>query len=173
MISVVLPKNINPVQLAKHNEEIQGQLPLQQCERLMPLLRESGGSVDFSLHFMHDAAMRTIVRMSVSAECILECGRCLQPMPYPIEHSVELAVVADNDAVAELPGSYEPLLVTESGVDLGSLIEDELLLNLPVMPSHSEGQCSVSLPSQWLSSEPDEQSNPFAVLKKLSDTRGS
>lgn len=166
MNSTFLRKNINPVQLAALNEEIQGQLPLQQCERLDSLMIESGGSVDFSLQFMHDDAMRTIVRMRVQAECIVECGRCLQPMSHPITHSVELAIVANNDEAAELPDCYEPLLLAESNVDLVTLIEDELLLNLPVMPSHSEGACSVSIPSQWTHGA-ENRINPFAVLKKL------
>ncbi len=170
MNSTHLRKNINPVQLAKQTEEIQGKLPLIDCERLDPLLRESGASVDFLLQFMQDDAMRTIVRMSVSAECIVECGRCLRPMPYQIAHSVELAVVANNDEASELPSSYEPLLLTESVVDLVSLIEDELLLNLPVMPSHSESECSASIPRQWTSNETEKLSGPFAILKKLSDS---
>lgn len=166
-----LPKSINPVQLAAQNEHIQGQLSLQQCERLASLLRENTGSVDFSLQFMQDESVRSIVRVKLNAELKVECGRCLQPMPYPIAYAVDLAVVADNQAAVELPDCYEPLLVTDDEVVLESLIEDELLLSLPVMPSHSEGECSVAVPTNWVNNELDEHKNPFAVLKKLSDTR--
>lgn len=171
MNSTQLRKNFNPAQLAKQNEEIRGQISLHEFERLNPLLKESGASVDFSLEFMQDDASRTIVRLRVNAECVVECGRCLKPMPYPIVHSVELAVVANDDEAAELPETYEPLLLAENSVDLAILIEDELLLNLPVMPSHSEGECSVSIPSRWTSNESERARKPFAVLKKLSDSR--
>ena len=170
-----LPKNINLVQLATQNKLIQGRLPLVQCERLLPSLRENTGYVDFSLQFMQDESQRTVVRATMSAELGLECRRCLKPMTYPMRVSVDLAVVADDKAATELPECYEPLLVMDGEVALELLIEDELLLNLPVMPGHSEGECPVAIPSSWVDNELDEHKTPFTVLKKLlrSDEDGS
>ena len=162
-----LSKNINPVQLATQNKLIQGRLPLVQCERLLPSLRENTGYVDFSLQFMQDESQRTVVRATMSAELGLECRRCLKPMTYPMRVSVDLAVVADDKAATELPECYEPLLVMDGEVALESLIEDELLLNLPVMPSHSENECSAVLPTDQVDNELDGRKNPFAVLKNI------
>ena len=162
-----LPKNINPVQLATQNKQIRGRLPLVQCERLLPSLRENTGCVDFSLQFMQDDSQRTVVSATMSAELVLECRRCLQSMVYPMRVSVDLAVVADDEAATELPECYEPLLVIDGEVALESLIEDELLLNLPVMPSHSEDECPAALPINQDDNELEVHKSPFAVLNKL------
>lgn len=160
-------KSINPVQLAAQNEQIQGQLPLVDCERLLPLLRENTGCIDFSLQFMQDDSQRAIVHLNLSAVLMLECRRCLQPLSQQFEVAVDLAVIDKVEAAEDLPETYEPLLLTDGSVALESLIEDELLLNLPVMPGHSDQECPVALPENWISNELEERKNPFGVLKKL------
>ena len=160
-------KSINPVQLAAQNEQIQGQLPLVDCERLVPLLRENTGSIDFSLQFMQDESQRAIVQLSLAVVLMLECRRCLQPFSQQFKVDVNLAVIGNVEAAEGLPECYEPLLVTDGVVALESLIEDELLLNLPVMPGHSDKECRVALPENWMSNELEERKNPFGVLKKL------
>jgi uncharacterized protein len=175
MKTIKLPKSVNPVQLAGQNDQIQGHLSLAQFERLGPLLQENTGTVDFSLHFMQDASQRAVVSGTVSAQLKLQCRRCLQPFSYQLEATVSLAVVENDQAAEELPEFYDPLLVVDGEVTLESLIEDELLLNLPVMPGHSEGECPVAIPSSWVDNELDEHKTPFTVLKKLlrSDKDGS
>lgn len=170
-----LPKSINPVQLVAQRAHLEGELPLRECERLSALLRESTGRVDFSLQFMQDETTRAVIQVQARAALILECRRCLQPLAYPVEIAVTLAIVPDNAAAAELPEHYEPLVFTEGELALASLVEDELLLSLPVLHSHPEGECAVALPTSWVEDEPVEQKNPFTVLKKLlrSDRNGS
>lgn len=167
MTPIKSPKSINPVQLAAQNEQIQGQLLLVDCKRLLPLLRENTGCIDFSLQFMQDESQRAIVHLSLAVVLILECRRCLQPFSQQFEIAVNLAVIDEVEAAEDLPEGYEPLLVTDGSVALDYLIEDELLLNLPVMPGHSEGECPVALPENWMSDELEERKNPFGVLKKL------
>jgi uncharacterized protein len=167
MSTNTLPKNINPVQLAAQNKQIQGRLPLVQCERLLPSLRENTGCVDFSLQFMQDEGQRTVVRATMGADLVLECRRCLKSMIYPMRVKVDLAIVTDDVAATDLPECYEPLLVIDSEVALESLIEDELLLNLPVMASHSDDECSAVLPTDQIENELDGRKNPFATLKNL------
>jgi uncharacterized protein len=167
MKSSSLPKNINPVQLAAQNQQIQGRLSLMQCERLLPVLVENTGYVDFSLQFMQDDEQRTVVRVNLSVELVLECRRCLKSMTYPVKTSQDLVQVSDDQAATLLPEYYEPLIVNNDEVELISLIEDELLLNLPVMPSHSDVECTAALPIIQDDTEPKVHMSPFAVLKPL------
>lgn len=170
MTRAQIPKTINPVQLAKRNEQIQGQLLLSQCERLSTLLQENTGHVDFCLRFMQDDVKRVIVDVTVSTALRLECRRCLQTLTYPVDIAVQLAVVEESEVAETLPDNYEPLLLVDSEVSLVSLIEDEILLSLPVLASHPEGECDVVLPTDTVDSEIDKRKNPFEVLKKFRES---
>lgn len=71
----------------------------------------------------------------------LTCQRCLQAVRYEIDVDRSFRFVADEAAAATLDAeSEEDLLVHTRSLDLASLIEDELLLALPLVPRH-EGQC--------------------------------
>ncbi|MBI1283479.1 MAG: hypothetical protein GC183_03960 [Thiobacillus sp.] len=82
------------------------------------------------------------LQVSVQGKVGLVCQRCLGEM----RHSVEIARVlhlARNEAELERleaqPDS-DAILVGET-VDLVDLVEDEVLLSLPLAAKHAEGEC--------------------------------
>ena len=68
-----------------------------------------------------------------------------------------------------LPESYEPLLVNEPTVSLLEMIEDELLLSLPLVIRHEESECQ--LKQEYSNGATDDHEgpaeHPFAVLEQL------
>jgi uncharacterized protein len=67
----------------------------------------------------------------------LACQRCLQRMVVPLGIDRRLFFVAGEDAAASLDAeSDDDVLALEAFLDLRSLIEDELLLALPLVPRH-------------------------------------
>ena len=100
----------------------------------------------------------------------LVCQRCLAPVDTLVASDRWFRFVADEaTADAEDDESEEDLLVVSRDFDLHALIEDELLMEIPVMPVHEV--CPV--PVQLSSSDEDFQAaeeakpNPFAVLGAL------
>ena len=101
----------------------------------------------------------------------LTCQRCLQAVRYAIDVERSFRFVADEATAATLDAeSEEDLLVQTRSLDLPSLIEDELLLALPLVPRH-EGRCP-----QPLNAPPDPvaaaiaaapPAKPFAALAGL------
>jgi uncharacterized protein len=77
----------------------------------------------------------------------------------------------NEDEIDELPDVYDPIECDEIGeVRLHQLIEDELIIAMPLIPMHANESCGkgdqdivvgVIEPSQ------EERPNPFAVLEKL------
>jgi uncharacterized protein len=60
----------------------------------------------------------------------------------------------------------------EQGLDVLAVIEDELLLSLPLVPMHEEADCSDALNAYQHKREAEESAaeptqNPFAVLAAL------
>jgi uncharacterized protein len=80
--------------------------------------------------------------------------------------------VDDEAAAAELDAeSEDDVLVSSAHFDLLALVEDELLLALPIVPRHDACPAPLPAPSDDLSEEP--RANPFAALAALKRGGGS
>ena len=91
------------------------------------------------------------------------CQRCLEPMDIPIQVDRWFRLVADEaTAMADAEDSEEDLLPLSPPLDGLSLIEDELLMDMPILPKHDNCQ------SEYLQTsdvgEPEEKAKPFAAL---------
>jgi len=107
------------------------------------------------------------LRLSWSAQVPLRCQRCLEPFLEPLQDERWFRFVADEDrAQAEDENCDEDLLVWAPRFNLLELIEDELLLALPLVPMH--GVCPSALPGHVEAAaagvEVPQRPNPFEVL---------
>ncbi len=98
-----------------------------------------------------------------------ECQRCLEPVD--VEVNVELRLAVTGSGADELaPNGFEPWQSDETAVVLKDLLEDELMLALPMVARHEdEAQCG-DLAHRAEDVAPEEvprRENPFAVLKGL------
>lgn len=110
------------------------------------------------------------LHLKVQASLPMLCQRCLTPVDVPLQVDRSFRFVADEATAEALDDeAEEDLLAISREFDLLELIEDELLMALPVVPSHEE--CPV--PVVMASSDEDfdaasaEKPNPFAALAAL------
>ena len=107
--------------------------------------------------------------IKASGRLPMVCQRCLQPVEVPVEVDRAFRFVADERIAAEEDDdSEEDLLVISRTFDVLELLEDELLMALPLVPSHDVcpgGGATV----QVAADEPifEEKPNPFAALQGL------
>ena len=112
--------------------------------------------------------------LQVDAQLPLTCVRCLQPVDHVFRIEREFRFVADEaTAMAEDEDSEEDLLPLTPPLDGLNLIEDELLMEIPILPKHENCQ------SEYLQTADlglaDEKVKPFAALaqwRKPADPRG-
>ena len=105
----------------------------------------------------------------------LTCQRCMGLVAIPLEVDQWYRFVASEDiAMAEDDAAEEDLLVMEPQFDLLAVIEDELLMALPLVPMHDEcpvapvlqtGEDALAIPAS-------EKPNPFAMLAQLKKKNG-
>ena len=85
------------------------------------------------------------MRLMVHGQVEMTCQRCLGPMQQAIEID-HMVLLARNETELErldaIPDS-DAILVGEN-LNLVDLVEDEVLLGLPLAAMHDEGQCPVS-----------------------------
>ena len=97
----------------------------------------------------------------------MTCQRCLQAVRVPVDLERPIRFVRDENTAARMDAdSEDDVLALERSLDVRALIEDEVLLALPIVPRHDH--CPDPLP---LSFEPDDAgagaAHPFAALEAL------
>lgn len=112
-----------------------------------------------------NAGPQPTLRIAAEAAVGLECQRCLQRMVVPLAVDRRLFFVAGEDAAASLDAeSEDDVLALEPVLDLRGLVEDELLLALPLVPRHEV--CPEPLPFEPGPEAPASE-HPFAALAAL------
>jgi uncharacterized protein len=110
--------------------------------------------------------------LTLAAEVALPqtCQRCLGPVDVPVSFERQFRFVASEEVAAvEDEESEEDVLVLSRDFNLLELVEDELLMALPVVPKHDVCPDAVKLQV----ADPDfveeaaEKPNPFAILGQL------
>lgn len=166
-----LPKEIDPFRLAQNGIELEGELELKTMPRLLDYLVDDQGVVTVKMAFDIDEIGTRYMRGQFSCGVSLLCERCLSPMTVKLDVDCLLAMVISERTVAGLAEQYDPwLLENDDPVSLAAVVEDELILALPLVPKHEE-PCIAN--EDWVSeAEEDSQENdkpasPFAVLSEL------
>jgi uncharacterized protein len=105
------------------------------------------------------------LHLRASTTVPLQCQRCLGPLAQPIEVDRRFLFVADEDEAERLDEeSEDDVLVLQPRLNLGELLEDELILALPIVPRH-EGECPE--PLRPAGEDDTGRPHPFAALAAL------
>lgn len=157
---------LDPLACVEKHRRFGGVLSLAKMERLQDSLAATDSEISFTLSFGKEGRIATVTG-TVTTELSLICQRCGQAMMWPIQRQIKLGIVTLLDEAERLPVVYEPLLLDEDQqISIGALIEDELLLALPIVARHDD--CGIPLASAEKSClDAEEKVNPFAVLKQL------
>jgi uncharacterized protein len=151
----------------------QGELPVVAMKRLGEALGGTEGTAHYELDFGRDEFGTSYLDVRVQAPLTLICQRSLEPFVSPVTVDNRLGLIRAERDEAALPPNVEPLLVADDGkLNLLDVIEDELLLALPLIPINPDS----ALPEEVVGPSPEEISserrsdNPFAVLRELKKT---
>jgi uncharacterized protein len=159
---------------AKAQTHLTGQTPLSQFERLsQDCVGDVRGEVVWSVQgSMQPASAGTEsvwLHVSATASVPLICQRCLSKVDLALNVDQDFRFVADEaTALAEDDESDEDLLVLSRDFDVLALIEDELLMAMPIVPMHETCESEHAPTSDGSASDVlEEKPHPFAVLRGL------
>lgn len=160
---------------AEAGVELSGQSMLGDFERLLAETQGRGAGLPLAwavrgeLRNPHHVQPDVWLHLQASGLVPLTCQRCLAPVDVPMAVDRSFRFVADEaTAEAEDDACEEDLLVIRRDFDLPGLIEDEFLMELPLVPLHE----TCPEPVRLSAVDPDfevesPQENPFAVLARL------
>jgi len=157
--------------LCKSADTLQGQWPLAGMARLSAgFCAATDGSVAWqatgSLVPVAGAEPGIWLELQADADVPLECQRCLQPMVEHVQVRRRFCFVRSEELAARLDEeSEDDVLALPPRLDLHALLEDELILALPIVPRH--GVCPQPLPLAAAPGDEEPAPKPFAALAAL------
>lgn len=120
---------------AAARREFTGTVPLDRLERVAGMIADPGDAeVAFELLFSQDEQRQVRVEVAVSGTVPLRCQRTLKVFDHVVDSHSVVGIVADDRTAEALPDDYEPMLCPEGRVELIRVVEEELLLALPLVP---------------------------------------
>lgn len=180
------PKDFDPEQLdvaalARAAGRLEGEWPLASMERVAEEAHEDAPPGETAVTWSAEGELRPRpggepqVWLHLHARTVLgmECQRCLRPVHVALEVERAFRFERDESAAAQADlDSEEDVLALPRFLDLRTLLEDELLLALPLVPRHQD----CAMPAGGQARDPDfdqapaERENPFAALAALKKT---
>jgi uncharacterized protein len=161
-----LPREIDPIRLADEGVRLEGQLPGHGMARLHEQARPESRAepVLVMLQFEHTAHGVRLMHGRVRTRVVTTCQRCLGPLVLDLEARPLMVLLAPGEAASGAPEDAESLTV-QGPISLSDLMEDELLLVMPMIPVHAEDECHApgSLPTPAAGHE--TRRKPFAALR--------
>ena len=168
------PILIDNIAFAKKNERLAGSLSLAECPRLFELLKDSPSNVQpkysnadlisYTLQGQTDAVGQHYLHLALTTNLATTCQRCLNEMPLKLALNFNYLIAEISDMAVEDGNIHSPddvdLQQASPVMDIIALIEDEIIMAMPIAPIHEE-DCGA------LVSQSGEKPNPFAVLKGL------
>jgi uncharacterized protein len=138
-----LPETVQWDRLTEGGETLRGTIALQGMTRLAACLLDDEGDVDVELEFGIDAQKVRYLRGHLHTTLHLVCQRCLQPLACPLDVAMSLGLLLSEDEAERLPGIYDPYVLDRRTVALKTIVEDELMLALPLVPMHDADRCRI------------------------------
>ena len=145
---------IDGLQFARGALERRGSLEMEQ----LPRLAQMQCSTDALTYFLRGGVAsegKPFLRISVNGEVRLACQRCLGTLRFPLAFDVELRLAGSLREIAQADDDVDRVLATRA-MDIEQLVEDEVILALPMVPRHEE--CASAGPAA------QNRTSPFDAL---------
>ena len=107
----------------------------------------------------------------IAGPLMLECRRCGAAFAHELDLAVDLRLVFGEAEERAALADAEPLLIEDDRLLLRQIVEDEVLLALPMLPRCQSCENVVNEPAATAVRSPEQEApvprnNPFAALKR-------
>ena len=143
----------------------EGQIDSVNLVRLSDLVVSTEARVNVGFEFLMSDYSIPMVAGRIDADLEIECQRCLQPMKQEMQLEFRLLVDAEDELISE--SSLDTLYSDEGMIDIFEVVEDEIILALPLVALHENSSCNEHWPTSVETRESVVKDNPFSVLKDL------
>jgi uncharacterized protein len=159
------PPIVDPARFAREESHLTGTLTLAQLPRLADVLFDPAGSVSYEVEGYTTGNGEPALHIALVADLALRCQRCLERLPLHLDVGRDLVLVANASAVDSGDDEDDDIdtIPRVAALDLLELIEEEMVLSLPMAPRHPDDGCT----AQPMVSEVGKSASPFSALAGL------
>jgi uncharacterized protein len=126
--------------LAARGAVLNGEIELKRLTRLNDILHADSGSVSASLRFRQRGGGWLVVQIECDATLQLTCQRCLESLTHRVKACVEVGLLEDEAVEKLMPKGCEPFVLEDGRLLPAQLIEEELIVSLPLVPRHARSE---------------------------------
>lgn len=162
-------KPLDIARLADSEADIAFVVALAELPRLRSRLESVSGTVAGRIRFSRESGF-AVADLEVTGDASVLCQRCLRAMSEPVNSSVRVALIEAEEDMSRVPDDLEPVLAAGGRISVGELVEEELLLALPIVPLHGrDADCVVPPEAPLVDREGPEHTTqrPFERLAEL------
>ena len=159
---------IDALDFAHNDGEHHGKIAVSELERLQDYLVGNCGELKYTVTGVLDRNAKPILRIVVQGSINLRCQRCLGELRHVLDLRTDLLLTRNEDELSRLDEneSVDGVLAIPD-MDILALIEDEIILGLPISPRHGESECSMGELNGSDAADAKPLFTALAQLKKL------
>lgn len=135
---------------------------------------DSSPGFEIDLFFENGAEGYPCVNIGLTGQIDLECQRCLRPFGFSLHLETRLTILTSDQELSHIAEPFDAVIMTADGLDMLTIIEDEILSALPIAPIHERNaDCMVfdaGVPE--IAERRGVPHRPFANLSALMEERG-
>ncbi len=161
-MSRTLPLTIDPWLLYRRNETVEGDLSLCSMPHLLASQNRKDGVAWAKIAVLQREDGQVVITGEATVDVNLTCQRCLQPLDELLVAHFELVLVKYERQLSSVSDSDDAIVCADT-LELAPLIEQELILALPMIAKHDN--CQAAYTNEV--SETADTQQPFANLKDL------
>ncbi len=151
----------DPLEFARSQKSIEGDIALPRLEQLQDMLASTDGAVHFKVTGFVNESAAPGLRCEVQGTLKLLCQRCLGPMDYRLKIDSSLLLVKEDQALDIDDPETPDCIPIQRDLSVAALVEEEILLALPMAPHHADDVCSGRPAADT------GKLHPFAALARL------
>lgn len=170
MSTGTLPQYIDAPKWADREAVIEEIVPLQSFARLCEGAASVEGEVSVACRIYRDTQGLIVLQGKLATSMQLVCQRCLEPVAVTVDADIQLRLLRNEEQAERLADDADYLLQDEEGrIALADVLEDELILSLPLVALHDdcEPQAVNVVDDESAEVETPVRENPFQVLAGL------
>jgi len=140
-----MPKRIviDTVKFARNGREMIHSFSVEDLQRVKDIVGDFGEEIEAKLEGGVLKTGKPFIDLSIKANLPLTCQRCLELMNFELNSSTRFIIAFGKSELTDL--SDEPddveFLIAEEDADVVAMVEEELLLRLPMAAKHEDGKC--------------------------------
>lgn len=166
-----LPLRFDPELFANRGRQLAGNIPVQDLPRIRQLSPNPDGEFYVTMTFSMSPLQFPMVKGTIEGEVVQSCQRCMGNVVVPINVQFQLLLITPDSLELASEEGHEIFEYTEQVVTTANVVEDEIILSMPIVAKHIDIDMCESNVKQWMHEfdevPTDEKDNPFAKLKDL------